>query len=238
MNMIGPGINMQQSLIYFRYFLYLAWHWSLPLAWFIIRHEIKGEKKYNHFSCGIDDLTNSVSANDRLHASLYQPVNFYTAEKLFALLPDKYPRNVLLDAGCGKGRVIAMAAHYGFGKMIGFDISPQLCMQAIDTLSVVAKQYPGTSINIDVADAADYEMEDDVDTIFIFNPFDNHIMKPFVGAVMQSIARRQRHISVMYANPVHKQTWIDAGFMELHHFQKMQWLEGSILTWSPAKRPD
>jgi SAM-dependent methyltransferase len=66
---------------------------------------------------------------DREHASIYQPVNFYTAETLFESIDKEDTIGTFLDMGCGKGRVLAMAAAYGFKEIIGVDLSPQLCMK-------------------------------------------------------------------------------------------------------------
>jgi len=220
---------MNSTLAYIRYFFYLAWHWSFPLALFIVRREIKGEKLYNHFSTGIDDLTNSVSENDRLHASLYQPVNFYTAEKLFKLLPKDCPKQAILDGGCGKGRALAIAAHFGYKRLYGFDISAEMVMYANSSLSHLFSVDPELSVELEVADAANYIVPDAVDTIFLFNPFDAFIMRPFISRVKESLIRSPRKLWILYANPVHKDLWIGAGFLETNHFIKMHWLEGSIL---------
>ena len=103
------------------YFFYLAWNWSVRLAFFIIRHEIRGEKKYGVHTVGIDDLTGSISKKKRLHASIYQPVNYYTAETLFEELFLEDVEGTLLDLGCGKGRIFGVGAAYDFKKIIGVE---------------------------------------------------------------------------------------------------------------------
>ena len=40
---------------YIKYFAYLAWNWNIPIAWRIIREEIRGEKKYGIQSTGADE---------------------------------------------------------------------------------------------------------------------------------------------------------------------------------------
>jgi len=104
-------------LKYLQYFFYLAWYWNIRLAFFVLYYEIKGEKKYNLKTVGIDDLKKSLHPDDLVHASVYQPINFYTAETLFSTLTPADKQTALLDVGCGKGRVLAMAAHHGFGQV-------------------------------------------------------------------------------------------------------------------------
>src|ERR1700710_2266387 len=128
---------------YIKYFLYLAWHWNLRLAIFIIRHEIKGEKKYGISTIGIDDLRKTIPDHVLIHASVYQPINYYIAEELFDQLVLEDIQGALLDLGCGKGRVLAIAAAYGFKEIIGVDFSPALCEDAEAIAIMVMDDYEG-----------------------------------------------------------------------------------------------
>ena len=41
---------------YIKYFFYLAFNWYFKIAWYIIKQEIKGEKKYGITTTGADEL--------------------------------------------------------------------------------------------------------------------------------------------------------------------------------------
>src|SRR5882757_4820734 len=103
---------------YLLYFLYLEWHWGFRLAYFITRYEISGEKKYGIHTIGINNLSPTVPAEDRKHLSRYEPINYYTSSRLFDYLQPADLTTTLLDAGCGKGRLLAMGAAYGFSDII------------------------------------------------------------------------------------------------------------------------
>lgn len=226
---------MNRWLHYLRYFFYLAFHWNTRLAAFIIIYEIKGEKKYGIHTTGIDNLLDSVAESDRKHASIYQPVNFYIAEWLFAQLPmPSACKGAFLDAGCGKGRTLNMAAHKGFSVLYGIDISPKICNEAIETTKVIQIQFPETETNIFCEDARYFAVPDDVSVIFLFNPFDEVIMKPFINRVCQSIKRQNRPIIILYANPEHGKLWIEAGFTCIAKHRKSKWLHGEVFLYSPA----
>lgn len=222
---------MKRWLGYIQYFFFLGFNWNFPLAIFIVRREISGERKYNHFVSGTDDLKDSVGEADRQHASIYQPINFYTAEKLFEQIPSSYKKTAILDAGSGKGRVLAMAAYAGFTAIYGFDISADMCLQATQSLQDIQKQFPKTHFDITVANANEYDVPDDVGVIFLFNPFDGLVMQDFIAQVMLSLRRKSRNLLVLYANPVHKSNWTKEGFTEVYAFQKMKWLEGVVLLY-------
>ncbi len=220
-------------LHYLRYFLFLAWNWNLRLALFITRHEITGEKKYGIRTTGVDYLPSHLSEDELEHVSIYQPVNFYTAENLFGQLTFSDKQLGLLDVGCGKGRVLAMAAAQGFRHIYGFDFSPDLCADAALLSSQLQTKHTDLVIDLECAHAENYFVPDDTGVIFLFNPFDHVIMKHFVHHVMESLTRNPRVMKVLYANPVCKELWLDAGFKEVFHFKKLKYLEGSIFEFQP-----
>lgn len=199
------------------------------MAWFIVRWEIKGEKKYAVDTIGIDDLVSSVSVADRQHASIYQPVNYYTAEQLFAYLKPQDAKGTFLEVGCGKGRVLAMAAAFGFTDIIGIELSPKLCHEAIELCDSIEQKHPDAYISIECVDAREYDIPDTVSVIFLFNPFDSVVMADFLERVAQTLQERPRMLKVLYANPQCKQQWLDAGFKQTNYFRKMRLLEGALL---------
>ncbi len=202
---------------------------GFPLCFFIIRLEIAGEKKYGIRTIGIDHLSGVVSDEDRKHVSEYEPVNYYTANRLFNyLLPADFTTTVL-DVGCGKGRLLAMSAAYGFSNIIGIDLSKKLCDAAATVCNGVKTRYPDSSITIECADARRYSIPETVGVIFLFNPFDSVIMEAFIKKVTESLKLNNRPLKVLYANPQCKQQWLEAGFKEIESFVKMKYLHGSVL---------
>lgn len=214
---------------YLFYFFYIAWNWGISLAVFIIWHEIRGEKRYGIRTIGIDNLSGDVSPEDRRHASIYEPVNYYSATWLFNHLDKTDTIAAFLDAGCGKGRVLAIAATYGFTNIRGIDISRKLCTYANSLATSITNKYPDASVTVACADARNYDIPDSVGVIFLFNPFNHIVMKDFIRKVCESLDRNKRPVKVLYANPQYKELWIEAGFMEEVSFKKAIYLKGCIL---------
>lgn len=214
---------------YLLYFLYVGWHWGLALAIFVIRYEIRGEKKYAIRTIGTDNLTADVSREDRKHVAMYEPVNYYTATWLFDHLQPADLTTTLLDVGCGRGRVLAMGAAYGFTSLAGIDLSPRLYNAALKMRDLLYDRYQHITIDLACQDARTYTIPETVGVIFLFNPFDQVIMAEFIGKVEESLRRKQRPLKILYANPQCKQQWLDAGFEETASFVKMNFLKGCIL---------
>jgi SAM-dependent methyltransferase len=214
---------------YLLYFFYLEWYWGFRLAQFIIRHEISGERKYGIRTIGLDNLKGAISAEDRRHVSLYEPVNYYTSSRLFEYLQPADFKSTLLDVGCGKGRLLAMGAAYGFSDIIGIDLSQKLCDAAANVCRNIKARYPGISITVECADARHYNIPETVGVIFLFNPFDEVVMEEFIRKVFESLQRKNRPLKILYANAQCRQQWLDAGFTETASFVKLRYLQGSVL---------
>jgi SAM-dependent methyltransferase len=220
---------VNRTAAYLKYFFYLAYHWNFRLAATIIYYEIKGERKYRLHTLGIDDLKGTVSEADRKNASIYQPVNYFIAEWLFSQLSyHDIVNGTFLDAGCGKGRAMVLAAFAGFKTVRGIDISPKLCHDAINLLDSLQTQFPDTNFEISCCDAQNYQIADDITVLFLFNPFNKKIMIPFIEHVKNSLQRKPRNIKLLYANPECGDLWEDAGFVKIASKQKLNWLHGQV----------
>jgi len=216
---------------YLSYFFYIGWHWGISMAFFIIWYEIRGEKHFGVKTIGTDDLVTHVPAAELEHASMYEPVNYYTGTWLLDHVEKHELDTAFLDAGCGKGRVLAMAAAYGFKHITGIDFAPRLYNDALETATALENRYADCKVDVVCADARKYDIPDQVGVIFLFNPFDEVIMNDFIDQVMESLIRKPRALKILYANPQCKQLWLDAGFKEVATFQKLKYLRGSVLTF-------
>ena len=242
---------------YIKYFFYIALNWNIKIAWHIIRREIIGEKKYSINTTGADELKQLEKKGiDITHATIYMPVSYPLLEELFEQLnlstPKPHPNGdptgrVLnptqkiyaegdvhrgkhfLDIGCGKGRALCMAAHYGFTRLTGIDFSKELCAAAEKNLAITKQKFPSLQYNIINNDAFYFEIPETVDYIFLFNPFDEVILSAVVQNIAKSLHDHPRQLYILYVNPLHKEQFAKAGFKEIYHCKKMQYLEAVIL---------
>jgi len=122
-----------------------------------------------------------------------------------------------------------MAASYGFSEIFGIELRKKICDSAIEIRQGIQKKSPDTSITIECGDARYYRIPDLVGVIFLFNPFDDVVMREFIQRVFESLDRRSRPMKILYANPQCKQQWLDAGFEETESFTKLRYLQGSVL---------
>jgi len=214
---------------YIRYFYFLFDNWDFKTACYLMRQEIKGERKYGINTTGADELIKLEEMGiDVSHATIYMPVSYYLLEEIFEQIRPS-TRTHFLDLGCGKGRALCMAAHAGFRKVTGLDISKDLCNQAITNLAVTKKKIPGFESKVINNDAFYFEIPGDVDCIFFFNPFDEIVMSAVVNNIFESLQQQPRKIKIIYVNPLHKEQFLKSGYREIWHSIKMKYIEAVIL---------
>ena len=118
--------------------------------------------------------------------------------------------DVLLDVGCGKGVVLCAALAYPFGRMIGVEMSRELCQVAQRNVRRMNK----TNVSVDVlnVDAAHYVVPSDVTVVYLFNPLVDDLFDDFLDRLMQSLQARPRLVRIVYRKPSDHDAVIARGF--------------------------
>jgi len=213
---------------YLRYFLFLRKHWNFKIAFHIIRHEINGENKYGINTTGYDKLDSLYEKGiDVNHASLYMPVCYDILEPFIQKIIEM-GCNQVTDLGCGKGRALCVAGFHGIKNLRGIDISKEFCDDAIKNLENISKKCSGIKYEIKVQDAMYFEIEDDTECIFLFNPFDDVIMRGVIENIEISLESKPRRMIIVYMNPVHGDMFEDGGYNEICYKNILGHIDGKI----------
>ena len=212
-------------------FFYVAFNWNLPLAFFITWHEIRRGPKYNFNTIkpeSLDELT--IIEGDLSKSSPYEALNFFILENLLENFRKLFPEEKgLIDVGCGKGRVMIVAAHYGFNKITGIDFAKELCAAAEKNVNKIKTQFPGITFKIICQDILNYQIHPDDQVFFLFNPFNKEVMEIFVENINKSVKEKPRTIYFMYANPQQIDVLLQNGYKEVFRIKKMKLLKAVIL---------
>ena len=82
------------------------------------------------------------------------------------------------DMGCGKGRVLLMAAEHGYMRVVGVEFNPLLVAIAkMNIQRFYSKRDKRAQIEVVHGDAGAYEFPDCDAVIFFYNPFDESVMQ-------------------------------------------------------------
>jgi SAM-dependent methyltransferase len=114
------------------------------------------------------------------------------------------PNNsVLVDLGCGKGKVLLLAAGHRFRRIVGVEFSRQLCAVARRNVERFRKLGAiSTEVDVLERDAAQYEVGADENVFFMFHPFDAVVMSRVMRNIQESLEQHRRAIWIIYNNPV------------------------------------
>jgi SAM-dependent methyltransferase len=120
------------------------------------------------------------------------------------------PADVFVDLGCGKGRVLFLATRYRFKRIIGVDLSPAMVETARRNLSRTSR------VQVEMANAAEWFVPDDVTFAFLYNPFPNPIFERVIENLLESLRRRPRTLRVIYRRPYRMHSFLlEQGFTHI-----------------------
>ena len=114
-------------------------------------------------------------------------------------------RFVFVDYGCGKGRVLALAAERAFLRVEGVELSEDLHRLAVGNM---AQARAGGALRAPVVvhhlDATDYELPKQPLVVYLFNPFGEQVVSRVADAIQSSLRETPREAYVIYANAIHR----------------------------------
>lgn len=151
---------------------------------------------------GIDtrgSLSSSVLGNGPERYG-YQPID-YAALMAGLRYVGMAANDVFLDYGCGKGRAMMIAAACGFRRVLGVEISPELCQVARRNLERASRRRRA-AWQVYQDDAASFEVPEDVTHIHMFNPFTGAVLRECLKRIRRSLERRPRQLWILYGIPV------------------------------------
>jgi len=149
-------------------------------------------------------------------ASRYQAASLRLVKRLLERAPGSPSEYEFVDIGSGMGRVLVVAAEYGFREVIGVEISKPLA----DGARRLLKRYTevsGHSVPYQVvnSDVAQYEFPPTDTFIFMYNPFGASVMQVVIDALAASLRRHHHRVVIAYANAVHHQLFDGLPYLRL-----------------------
>jgi SAM-dependent methyltransferase len=142
----------------------------------------------------------------------HEPCNPVLFAELVGHLPVGLADATLLDYGCGKGRVLLLAVERGCVRAVGVEISDGWCATARRNLAVSRRRRVGAAVEVVCADAAVFEVPDDVDVAFLFNPFGREVVRAAAQRISSSLSRAPRPFHVAYLYPRYADEFVREGF--------------------------
>lgn len=153
--------------------------------------EGRWDKVLNIRTCGRDD----VMADEYRYP--YEPTPYEVLERLgdSGLLGES---DVLLDYGCGKGRVGFFLAYRTKTKSIGIEYDPRIYREAVENQRTASV---GAKTAFVLARAEEYAVPEDVNRCYFFNPFSVEILRKVMARILASYYEAPRELFLFFYYP-------------------------------------
>lgn len=207
---------------YISHFWYVAINWNIWMAFFMLYDNIRGSIKYGTGTFAPVELKDmKIVGGDIKKSSRYEAVSFYMLEKLFNAFRKLSGERTIVDLGCGKGRMMMVAAHFEFDHVTGIDFAANLCELAMANAQKKGVQFPGVKWEVFNEDVNDYDIKPTDCVFFMFNPFNEIVLKKFLQKLDDSCSHFPRQVYFLYASPQHDQLLLDDGYVIVYQKEKM-----------------
>ncbi len=127
----------------------------------------------------------------------YEPTPYSVLERLANAGYIK-KKNTVLDYGCGKGRVDFFLAWQTRCQAVGIEYDQRIYEKAEENKE---KAVSGGRVSFVKADATEYQIPDEVDKIFFFNPFSMEILKKVIARILESYYEQMRKMQLFFYYP-------------------------------------
>jgi SAM-dependent methyltransferase len=108
---------------------------------------------------------------------------------------------VLLDYGCGRGRVLVAAAARPYRCVIGIELS-RLADDARANLAAMRGRR-AQDVRVERGDAGAFVVPDDINLVYFYNPFRGAVLDRVIAQLHASLQRAPRALYVAYFNHDH-----------------------------------
>lgn len=127
----------------------------------------------------------------------YEPTPYCVLERL-ANSGLIHSKDTVLDYGCGKGRVEFFLSYQTKSKCIGIEYDERIYSKAMENKgSGVAS----ARIVFELQNAEHYQVPEEVNRIYFFNPFSVEILRKVMGRITESYYSKPREILLFFYYP-------------------------------------
>jgi SAM-dependent methyltransferase len=119
---------------------------------------------------------------------------------------------VLVDFGCGSGRVLLEAAsRYRFRRVVGVELVPELAAASASLLERNEHLLGGCAWEVVQSDVLDYEVPDDLTVAYMFDPFTGPVFDAVMTRLEASVSRSRRPVRIVYVTPAELERVLRSG---------------------------
>lgn len=166
--------------------------------------------------------TCGTAAIDRPGAVYYATIAYPVIRDVLRRL-DLGPSDIFVDVGCGKGRVLCLAAQHQMTRVIGVEYSAELARMARENARRVRHRRTPVEVAAMPAEEFDYSS---ATALYFFNPFEAEILDVVLAKIHVDRGTRPLRLAFVMESPAQEAV-----------FQKHTWLQRADTWLSSAGHP-
>ena len=135
-----------------------------------------------------------ICQEDKRHAEKYKPTRarYFRSFMKHVAVPTN---GEFVDVGCGKGRVMMLAAEQGFDRVVGLDISENLCEIAENNIERFRARYrTAAPMTVVCGNMLHYSLHHEETVFFLYSPFERDLTQQFLNKVRESLRQNPRSL--------------------------------------------
>lgn len=138
--------------------------------------------------------------NESQHYNRYEPTSYKILEELFKEYTLEND-DCILDLGCGKGRLIFYINYHFNVSAIGIEMNKFYLEEAEKNKKNYYKKCKNSNISFYNSFAEKYEIEDNINKFYFFNPFSLQIFSKVIQNIFKSLEKSPRNIDIIMYYP-------------------------------------
>ncbi|MBL7912445.1 MAG: class I SAM-dependent methyltransferase [Bacteroidia bacterium] len=184
----------------------------------LIRAEGINEKKY-----GI--ATASIKKSNSTEFFHYQGAGYLVLFRIFEQIRPHTKNFCFMDIGCGKGRPVFVAESFGYENLKGIDLDEELVATANSNLKSYSLKRKASNIQFIHANALEYKYENQPTLYFLFNPFNEEVLKKVLQRIINSTSSETWFV---YMNPKYLEAFTVDKFDLVKELKTKRYLEAIV----------
>lgn len=144
-------------------------------------------------------LHEAYANNSDYHA--YHPATYASVRECLKRIKIRPQEDVFIDFGCGKGRVLCVAARLPFRKVIGVELLPELSRVAWENINKMTDKVVAQDVRIVTSKAAEFPVPHDASVIYFFNPFKGAELAAVIENIRRALLEKPRELKIIFNNP-------------------------------------
>nr|ADN26258.1 SAM-dependent methyltransferase [Streptomyces coeruleorubidus]ADN65355.1 methyltransferase [Streptomyces coeruleorubidus] len=129
----------------------------------------------------------------------YSPTPVRTVRSALGKCDVRHEEVTFVDVGCGKGRVLLLAAELPFRRIVGVEASEALCDIARSNVEKASVARDGCDrIEVVHADATKFDIPDDAGLFYFYEPFSVDVSLAVLERIEDSVRRHPRNVVLCF----------------------------------------